>query len=116
MRLLVRIKQALTKWCRFVSVLTDICLCFYLSKICATTSESEAMNEFVRQLCSMDQFGRVSALGILFSDRFPMGSSSTVFSVGVIAQGAHTRVVDRYVWIKLVRTQACVISCRTNDP
>ena len=30
------------------------------------------------------------------------------------SQGAHTWVVDRYVWMKLFRTQACVISCRTS--
>ena len=31
------------------------------------------------------------------------------------SQGAHTRVVDRFVWIKLVQTQVCVISGRTSD-
>ena len=30
-------------------------------------------------------------------------------------QGAHTRVVDRFVWIRLVQTQVCFISCRTSD-
>ena len=31
------------------------------------------------------------------------------------AQGAHTTVVDRFVWLGLVQTQVCVISCRTSD-
>ena len=30
-------------------------------------------------------------------------------------QGAHTTVVDRFVWLGLVQTQLCVISCRTSD-
>ena len=31
------------------------------------------------------------------------------------SQGAHTTVVDRFVWLGLVQTQVCVISCRTSD-
>ena len=44
---------------------------------------------------------------------------ATVVSRGrwnpAIPQGAHTTVVDRFVWLGLVQTQVCVISCRTSD-
>ena len=42
------------------------------------------------------------------------GAEKFIFS-RVKAQGAHIRVVDRFVWIQLVQTQACVISCRMSD-
>ena len=45
-------------------------------------------------------------------DRLHEGYKNTLL---VKPQGAHTRLVDRYVWIKLARAHACVISCRTSD-
>ena len=65
--------------------------------------------------CSVKQAVCASLLNPSIKAETPEKLNTTQTFLLVPSQGAHTTVVDRFVWLGLVQTQGCVISCRTSD-